>query len=324
MNGTNSLPEYASLEEVKKNFTVAELVEFARNGNLAEWLATNFYLGQSQKLLDVVESGGSDDEIFAILCRIFNIDLNSLTDDESAKISHSLSNVRARLNNKATVAETQSELAAAVWSGAATICLTGENLFYIPLGVTNKRFIGENNTAIEIFYDDDVNLDEKNITVENAQVFLRTPVNIKMDNSKNIKVINGYKKRLEGDNLADVLEVLKGKSPFESVENYRNRAENCKGIAVGYVTLMQNDYNFDEQTFKISPNWDLKFINVLREFVSGKKFTLKIAPDVAEKLYSNERRLQIFADFTFSDKLTIASLYLETANAGRIFIENWN
>ena len=92
----------------------------------------------------------------------------------------------------------------AVWQGNDTICLTGENLFYIPLGVTNKRFIGENNTAIEIFYDDDVNLDEKNITVENAQVFLRTPVNIKMDNSKNIKVINGFKKRLEGDNLADI------------------------------------------------------------------------------------------------------------------------
>lgn len=317
------LPEYASIEEVRQNFSMNELLELAKNQNLAEWLATNFYLGQSQKLLDVVESGGSDDEIFAILCRIFNINLDSLTDDEAAKITHSLDNVRARLNNKATVAETQSELAAAVWSGSSTICLTGENLFYIPLGVTNKHFIGEGNTAIEIFYDEDVDLDAKNITIENAQVFLRTPVNIKIDNSKNVKVINGNKKRLDDDDLADVLEVLKGKSPFESIKSYRDRAENCKGVAVGYLLLNQRDYNFDDQTFKLFPVWDLKYINVLREFVSGKKFTLKIAPDVAEKIYNNERRLQIFADFTFSDKLTVASLYLETASAGRIFIENW-
>ena len=323
MEEMKNLPEYASIEEVRQNFTMHELVTFAKENNLAEWLASNFLLGQSQKLLDVVENGGSDDEIFAILCRIFQIDLNSLTDDEANKISHSLDNVRARLNNHAAVAETQSDLARAVWQGNDTICLTGENLFYIPLGVTNKRFIGEGNTAIEIFYDDDVNLDEKNITIENAQIFLRSPINLKLDNSKNIKVINGNKKRLDGDNLADVLDVLKGRSSFESIDAYRNRAENCKGIAVGYVTLMNGDYIFDDQTFKIRVEWDLKYINVLRDF-AGKKFTLKIAPDVAEKIYNNERRLQIFADFTYSDRLSIASLYLETASAGRIFIENWN
>lgn len=324
MDETKNLPEYAGIDEVRQNFTMHELVTIAKENNLAEWLASNFYLGQSQKLLNVTENGGSDEEIFAILCRIFNVDLNSLTDEEAAKISHSLDNVRARLNNKAAVAETQSELAASVWQGNDTICLTGENLFFIPLGVTNKRFIGEGNTAIEIFYDENVNLDEKNITIENAQIFLRSPINLQMNNSKNIKVINGSKKRLDGDDLTDVLNVLHGKSPFESIDRFRARAENCKGVAVGYVTLMKNDYIFDDQTFRIRPDWDLKYINVLRDFVCGKKFTLKIAPDVAEKIYNNERRLQIFADFTYSDKLSIASLYLETASAGRIFIENWN
>lgn len=325
MSETKNFPEYAALDEIRENFTINELVEKAKNENLAEWLGSNFYLGQAQKLLAVVENGGSDEEIFAILCRIFNVSPDKLSDTDAAQITHSLDNVRARLNNNAAVAENQSELARAVWSGAdETICLLGEELFYLPLGVTNKKFIGEGNTVIEIFYDEDVDLDAKNIVVENAQIFMRSPINLKMDNSKNIKILNGNKKKLDGDDLSDVLNVLQGRSPFESIEAYRNRAENVKGVAVGYVTLKRNDYNFDDQTFKIVPDWDLKYMPCLRSFVAGKKFTLKIAPDVAERIYNNERRLQIFADFTFSDHLTVASLYLETATAGRIFIENWN
>ena len=315
-----NLPEYSSLEELKKDFTIGELVTIAKENNLAEWLATNFYLGQSQKLLDVVESGGSDDEIFAILCRIFNVDISSLNDEDAAKINASLDKIRARLNNKAAVVETQAELARAVWQGNDTICLTGENLFYIPLGVINKKFIGEGNTVIEVFFDDSINLDEKNITIENAQVFLRTNVNLTMNNSQNVKVIHGYKKRVEGDDLSQVLNVLKGKSPFESIEQYRARAENCRGVAVGYVTLNSADYHFDNQSFAVRPNWDLKFINVLRDFVAGKNFKLVLNPAVAERIYYNERRLQVFADFTFTDKLTVARLFVN-ADGGSFNIE---
>lgn len=318
-------PEYASLEEIKQEFSINELVDVAKNSQLAEWLASNFYLGAGQKLLDVVENGGSDDEIFAILCRIFNVKIGDLSEDEISKIMHSLDKIRLRLNNKAAVAETQSELAAAVWSGSAdTICLLGENLFYIPLGTTNKKFIGDGTTIIEIFYDEDVDLDAKNIVIENAQIFRRTPNNLTMNNSRNVKVIDGFKKTLAGDDLREVLNVLQGKSPFESVEQYRARAENCKGVAVGYVTLKRNNYNFDEQTFYIEPVWDLKYTPALKNFVVGKKFSLKLAPNIAQDLYNSERRLQVFADFTYSDKLTVASLYLETASAGRNFIENWN
>lgn len=324
MDENKNLPEYATLEEVAKNFSVAELVEKAKNENLSEWLASNFYLGQGQKLLEIVENGGNDSEVFALLCRIFKIDMNSLSDEEANKISHSLDTIRARLNNKSVVAENQSDLARAVWSGADTIVLSGEDEFNIALGVPNKNYKCENNTLIEIFYDEDVNLDEKNIVIENAQIFLRSPINFKADNSKNIKVIRGNKKKLDGDDLTEVFQILKGKSPFESIENYRTRAENVKGVAVGYALLKSADYNFDAQTFGFAPTWDLKFIDVLRSFVKDKKFTVKIAPEVAEKIYYNERKLQIFADFTFADnKLTIASLYFETANAGRIFIENW-
>lgn len=321
-----TLPEYATVEEIRNNFTITELVEKAKNENLSEWLASNFLLGQAQKLLDLVENDAGDKEIFALLCRIFQIDMNGLSEDEAKEISASLDNIRSRLANKAIVAEDQADLARAVWGGADTIILRGESEFSIPIGVPNKKFVGENNTVIEIFYDEDINLDEKNIVLENVQIFLRSPINLTINKSQNVKVITGNKKTLAPENdLSEVFKVLKGRSPFESVDSYRQRAENCKGVAVGYALLKSSNYEYDSNSFKIEPVWDLKFIDVLRNFVAGKKFTIKIAPEVAERLYYNERKLQIFADFTFAEnKLTIASLYLETQGAGRIFIENWN
>jgi hypothetical protein len=317
-----ALPEYATVDEIKENFSIHELVEKAKNENLSEWLASNFLIGQGQKLLEIVENGGNDSEIFALLCRIFKVDLNALSEEDAAKISHSLDTIRARLANKAVVAESQSDLARAIWSGADTIILKGEAEFSLPLGVPNKRFVGENNTLIEIFYDEEnIDFDAKGIVVENAQIFLRSAINLKMDNSKNVKVIYGNKKKLDGDDLTEVFQVLKGRSPFESAEQYRNRAENIKGVAVGYTTLSCANYDFDSNTFKIAPTWDLKFIDVLRSFVAGKNFKFNVAPDVAEKLYYNERKMQVFADFTFAEnKLTVASLYFETANAGRVYV----
>jgi hypothetical protein len=323
MSEEKSIPEYATLEEIRDNFTIPELVEMAKEQNLSEWLASQFLLGQAQKLLDLIENESPDSEIFAILCRIFKIDMNALTDEDAAKISHSLDNIRARLANKAVVAETQPQLSKAIWSGADTVILRGEEEFSLPLGVPNKKFVGENNTLIEVFYDEDVDFDSKGLIIENAQIFLRSPIKIKLDNSKNVKVICGNKKKLDGDDLADVFHVLKGRSPFESAENFRNRVENCKGIAVGYALLRSADFNFDAQTFKFAPTWDLKFIDVLRNFIRDKNFAIKVAPDVAEKLYYNERKLQVFADFTFADdRLTIASLYFETQSAGRVSIES--
>jgi hypothetical protein len=170
MSEMKSLPEYASLEDIRNNFSITELVTAAKENNLAEWLASNFLLGQGQKLLDLVENDANDDEIFALLCRIFKVSFDDLSNDEAIKISHSLDTIRARLANKAVVAETQPELARAIWQGADTIILKGENEFSLPLGVPNKKFIGEGNTLIEIFYDEDVDFDAKGIVVENAQI----------------------------------------------------------------------------------------------------------------------------------------------------------
>ena len=60
---------------------------------------------------------------------------------------------------------------------------------------------------------------------------------------------------------------------------------------------------------------------MLKDFAAGKIFSVNLLPNDAETLYANERKLQIFADFTYRDgKLTILNLYFSTKTLGKIVI----
>ena len=61
---------------------------------------------------------------------------------------------------------------------------------------------------------------------------------------------------------------------------------------------------------------------LIKDFAVGKKFFLNIPPAHARTLYANERKLQLFADFTYRGGwLTILNLYFMTKTLGRIVIE---
>jgi hypothetical protein len=87
--------------------------------------------------------------------------------------------------------------------------------------------------------------------------------------------------------------------------------------------LKDENYNYDAQSFSIHPQWNFDYVSILKNYAAERNFFVKIAPENAETLYSNERKLQIFADFTYIDgKLTILHLYFESNTLGRIEIEN--
>ena len=70
------------------------------------------------------------------------------------------------------------------------------------------------------------------------------------------------------------------------------------------------------------PHWDFEYISVLKDFAVGKKFFLNISPAPARTLYANERKLQLFADFTYrGGRLTILNLYFMTKTLGRVAIK---
>lgn len=324
-----TLLDYNTLEEVKKNFTLQELVKMAKEESFGEWLAVHFYAGEAQEILDAVENQGSDAEIALAICKVFKFEFNELTQEEVAQVSSFVNQDHARElfsdkvdNKKSAVVSTQSELFRAIWAGADVLYLySGE--FKIPLEVPNKTYIGYNHAIIDILYPNNLDLDSQNINLANLQIFLQSPINIKMDNSKNIRLIYAAKKTLGDLQLQEVFDVMRGRSHFESADRFKQRAENIKGVACGRVLLTDTDYNFDAQTFKVNPEWDFDYISVLKSAVDNRSFHLKLSPEGAQNLYSSERKLQIFADFTFvEDKLTISNLYLETQAAGRISLES--
>lgn len=116
---------------------------------------------------------------------------------------------------------------------------------------------------------------------------------------------------------------MQGRSPFESTNNFKRRAEDIRGVAIGNILLEDKNYFYDEEIFKFQPQWNFEYISLLKNFVRGKEFFINLSPENAELLYTNERKQQIFADLTYIDgNLTILNLYLETVTLGRIEIKN--
>ena len=185
----------------------------------------------------------------------------------------------------------------------------------------NRTYIGRNNAIIDFNFDGDIDFDERDIVFEDLQIFIHYPVTLKISKSKNVKIIDGSKNFVgEHPTLKEMAEIMQGRNAFESAENFKSRAENLRGVAVGVVLLEDKNYIFDDK-FILTPQWNFDFISVLKDFVADNDLFLYLDAEKAQLLYTNERKLQIFADFTYIEgKLQILNLYLETKTLGRLEI----
>ena len=328
--GKKSLLGCQYLWEVAENFSLAELVELARKKNLHEWLDFNFYNAAAEKILNAIENNLSDAELKLLICEIFNISLENLSADDTAEISALVAKKQRDAifadkisdpDKKVAFVESQAELVKNLHEGANFIYLYGSE-FHIPYNVENVTYIGRGNAIIDFDCPDDIDLDARNIILEDLQVYVSHPITIKADNSTNIKILNGARKTVAGYlTLKEIFDVMRGRGAFETHEKFAIRAENIQGVAVGSALLDDADYEIDPLTFKINPNWNLEYIAVLRNFAKDKDFSVKLEPENAERLYTSERKLQIFADFAYVDgALTILNLYFDTKILGRIDI----
>lgn len=325
-----NLQQYHSLQEVAENFSLSEILALAKENVLADWLGENFYFGEVKKLAAALENNSSDAELKLLLCKMFGLNFEKLPENELEEISAVVAkNQREKLFQKyadknSVFVENQAELVQALKGGAETVYLYGAE-FKIPVETQGKTYIGVNNAVIDFTHDSDIDLDARNIILEDLQIYLRYPITLKMDQSKNIKILNGTKKILGiRPKLTEIFEILRGRGAFENPANFRRRAEDIRGVAIGEVLLKDENYRYDENIFAFQPQWNFEYVSVLKNFAQSRKFFLKLAPVHAETLYTNERKLQIFADFTYIDgKLTILNLYLETDKLGRIMIESF-
>lgn len=328
-----SLFNFHSLQEINENFSLTELFHFAKKNNLAEWLESNFYSAEGKKISEAIKKNFSDSELKLLICKIFSCDFEKLSESELEEISELIAkNQRKKLffdehednERKIVLVENQRELIQGLRDGAEIFYLFGAE-FKIPIDYRGKVYIGRNNAIIDLDFDSDIDFDEREIIFEDLQIFLHYPITLKMEKSRNVKIIDGAKKFLgTHPTLKEMLKIMQGRGAFESAENFAKRAEDIRGAAVGKVLLEDKNYFFDDAKFKIRPQWDFEYISVLKNFLhGGREFFVNISPEKAELLYTNERKLQIFADLAYIDgKLTILNLYFDTKILGRIFIEN--
>lgn len=331
MENEKSLLNFFSLQELKENFSLEELFTFAKKKNLSEWLEMNLYTKEGKKISEAVNKNISDAELKFLICKIFGLDFENLSADESEEISEIVAKNQRRTllsidyagDKKVAFAGNQRELIQALKDGAEVLIIYGAE-FKIPIDYRNVTYIGKNNATIDFDFDSDIDLDERNIIFEGVQIFLHNPISLKMDNSKNVKIINGTKKSLGSHpTLKEIFEIMQGRSPFESTNNFKRRAEDIRGVAIGNILLEDKNYFYDEEIFKLQPQWNFEYISLLKNFVRDREFFINLPPENAELLYTNERKQQIFADLTYIDgNLTILNLYLETVTLGRIEIKN--
>ncbi len=330
MEETKSLFQFHSKQELAENFSFDELLDFARQRNLQEWFQENFYASEARKIAAAIKNDSSDAELKLLLCKIFDMPLENLSATELEEISAVVEkNQRRELylkklpgdDRKFEFVETQGELFQALQNEAQVIYLCGGE-FRIPLNRRGMTYIGCENAIIDLDEEFDVDLDASEIVLEDLQIYLRHKINLKAENSKNLKILDGFKKFLdERPTLKEIFDILRGRKTFESPDNFKARAENIQGTAVGNVLFDEKNYDFDAAKFNFKPNWDFDYISVLKDFAAGKIFSVNLLPNDAERLYANERKLQIFADFTYRDgKLTILNLYFSTKTLGKIVI----
>ena len=331
MEESKKLFEFHSKQEVVENFSLEELLTWARQRDLQEWLGENFYAGEARKVAEAINDEVTDDALKLLLCKFFDLPFENLSASELEEISSTVAKKQRRelfMNKlpgderKTELVETQGELVQAINDGAQLIYLYGGE-FRIPLNRHGVTYIGCENAVIDLDEEADVDLDACEIVLENLQVYLHHKINLQAANSKNLKILDGSKESLLPNwSLKDIFHILRGRRPFESPENFKTRAEGIQGVAVGVTLLEDKNYNFATAHFLFKPHWDFEYIAVLKDFASGKTFAIKLPPQDAENLYRNERKLQIFADFTYrGGKLTILKLYFDTKTLGRIEIE---
>lgn len=325
-----NLFEFHSKREVVENFSLEELVDFAKQRNLQEWFAENFYAAEARKVAAALNNDASNAELKLLICKLFDLSIETLSAADLKEISATVErNQRRKLfmrkipgdDRKPAFVETQGELVKALQDEAQLIYLYGGE-FRIPLNRRGVTYVGCENALINIDEEFDVDLDAGEIVLENLQVYLRYPIAFKAEKSKNVKILDGSKKALLPNvSLKEIFHILRGRRAFESPENFKRRAEDVKGAAVGEALLKDKDYAIDTAQFKFQPRWDFEYISVLKDFIADKKFFVKVHSKDVENLYHNERKLQIFADFTYRDgKLTILNLYFDTKTLGRVEI----
>lgn len=325
----DDLMKYMSIEEMREAFDLRQLENLARKGLLQKWLQERF-LATEASILDAEKiSQQSDAEIDYFLCQIFSLEIASLTSDKIKAVTeviHKKQQTEIFIDSwsgepDGAVVQTQAELVKALLNGAAIIYLcSGE--FQIPVQKHGITYVGKDCAVIDFPYDSDFDFDQAEIRLENLQLFLHYPIAVKMEQSQNIQLLHGERLCLgEPMRVGDIYSFLQGRHAFETRSEFRQRADAMQDIAIATVFLQAKDYDITCGSFSIHPKWKWDFLPILGDFIERKSFCFQASPELARKLYTTERKFQLFAQMGADEDLpVIVALFFESEFYGRIYI----
>jgi len=163
-----------TIDELKEHYDAEKVMSYFLDGQLLVWLNDRYYDEEAEQVSALSDNNDNAD-ISAELARIFGIELTDEIDVEAVKYrNEKLSRLREItsddeiLSNVDKVAFSQEELGDLLDEGYDVIYLCGD-VFRIPYGTTNMTYFGVNNPTVEIKSKDEIDLDSRNISVQNCK-----------------------------------------------------------------------------------------------------------------------------------------------------------
>lgn len=273
-----------SLQELKENWDLEKVLAYYLNGRLLTWLKDRYCYEEADKVEALETKSGED--LGKVLCDIFEV---KFVETDISKIDVAVLENRNKrleilrsytaddivLKNIDKVAFDQQELDMLLDGGETCIYLFN-NIYRIPLTLTNKNYIGIGD--VEVFIDSNEILDFKKlgITFENItfdesykKIMLKSPDYLynegkKFENSKDyVPAIEYYKKAAEhyhADALASLgyLYDMGYGVPQDyklAVEYYQKAADLNSAWAMNNLGASYADGNGVEQNYDIAMKW---------------------------------------------------------------------
>ena len=332
-NYIERLKEVKSLDELKCQFELCELVEMARTYVLSDWLS--FDMSGETNLNQILTANvNDDDELRLLLCEALQWDIiHDLSTTDALAIERALEKRRLReiymedavQSDDAALVKNQAELMQALLDEATVVYLL-PNEYRIPLTERyyNVTYIGKN-AVICIDSCKDVDLDEAGIVFKgDIKIYLEHDISLKMNASPNIEVRKFYKSSLNGTiQYRDICRALQGRDSFELQQAFEERIKALTGIVVGDVLFREADYDREKQIYKVYLHWRIDYLTQVRYLAEKQVFYLEADLEFASRLFFVECKMLLYADFeTSGDKVVISQLYFITQAGDYIYLKS--
>ncbi|MGN9162988.1 hypothetical protein [Clostridium sulfidigenes] len=189
-----------TLEELRENFNLEKVVNYFISGKLITWLNDRYYESEA---IQVGELNSSSLDFKKKICEIFDIEYIEENDIDIENIEKRNSKITKLkqftenediIRNVDLVAFNQEELSDLLDENAKTIYLCDER-FYLPLSKNDIKYIGISNPVLVINSKSDIDLDEKNIVIEDCILKSDNSIFLKTANSKGITYRGEIKKQ---------------------------------------------------------------------------------------------------------------------------------